>query len=139
MCAKHCTLVSRHFCSRQKIGRNNIFYSFINDVMIVKATEDIKADQEIFRSYTSAVSSSASIELIHADVDNRKRLLKDLCFLKCKCKACVDPKLSMVNISKQYAKLFTSSRILDATHHHYNLFSIFFSKMFLRCKKIKVC
>ncbi|KAF2883981.1 hypothetical protein ILUMI_22179 [Ignelater luminosus] len=73
----------------------NTSHYFLNDIMVVKATEDIKENEEIFRSYTSVVSTAAGIELAHAHEVGRKTMLKDLCFVNCKCRACINPRLTM--------------------------------------------
>lgn len=68
--------------------------------MIVKATEDIKESEEIFRSYSTAVSSHDGLYMAIAHEGARKGMLKELCFLDCKCKACANPRLTVVNIEQ---------------------------------------
>jgi len=66
----------------------NTTYYFIGDIMVVKALENIKPDEEINHAYRG-------IDLyFEPDLKDRQAMLLKECFLNCKCLACTNPKMT---------------------------------------------
>ncbi|KAF2883984.1 hypothetical protein ILUMI_22182 [Ignelater luminosus] len=65
--------------------------SFVEDVAVVKANVDIKANEEIFRFCTTVFLPRGNMRFESAECEMRKELLKRLCFIDCKCEICTDP------------------------------------------------
>lgn len=69
---------------------------------VVKATVDIKANEEIFRTYSSVFLPRTGMRFDFAELEERKELLRKFCFVDCKCDICTDPMKKEVGYVRFY-------------------------------------